>query len=114
MNLRYKRRALKDIEAIHDYIAEHDPEAAKRVVLRIQHSISRLARLPFSGRRGVVERTRIVVVPGCPMWRSTASVMTMLMSSQCSTRRGGDGAEQGGGLAEGVTRRLACGKELTD
>jgi addiction module RelE/StbE family toxin len=66
MIIRYKRRALRDIERIHDYIAEHDALAARSVVRRIEHSISRLAFLPLSGRPGVVAGTRIVVVPGLP------------------------------------------------
>ena len=66
MILRYKARALKDIEAIHNYIDQFDPEAAKRVVQRIEHSISRLAMWPYSGRSGVVAGTRILVVPGLP------------------------------------------------
>jgi len=40
--IRYKKRALGDIEEIHDYIAQFDPVAAKRVVERIEHSIGRL------------------------------------------------------------------------
>ena len=66
MNLRYKARALRDIEAIHNYIAQHDAEVAKRVVRRIEHSISRLGFWPYSGRTGVVAGTRILVVPGLP------------------------------------------------
>lgn len=66
MILRYKRRALRDIENIHDFISKHDAEAAKRAVRRIEHSISRLCFLPLSGRPGVVAGTRIVVVPGLP------------------------------------------------
>jgi toxin ParE1/3/4 len=66
MNLRYKVRALRDIEAIHDYIERYDALAAKRVVRRIEGSIGRLAFLPLSGRPGVVSGTRILVVPGLP------------------------------------------------
>jgi toxin ParE1/3/4 len=66
MSLRYKARALRDIEAIHNYIAKDDLLAAKRVVARIERSISRLALYPFSGRPGVVVGTRILVVPGLP------------------------------------------------
>ena len=46
MNLRYTVRALRHIEEIHKYIAERDTEAARRVVLRIERSIGRLAFLP--------------------------------------------------------------------
>jgi hypothetical protein len=38
MKLRYKVRALRDIEAIHDYIEQYDALAAKRVVGRIEGS----------------------------------------------------------------------------
>jgi plasmid stabilization system protein ParE len=66
MRLRYKARALRHIEAIHGYIAKHDPAAAARVVRRIEHSMGRLTSLPLSGRPGVVAGTRILVVPGLP------------------------------------------------
>ena len=66
MRLRYKRRALRHIEAIHRYVAERDPAAAARVVRRIEHSIARLVAFPLSGRLGVVAGTRILVVPGLP------------------------------------------------
>ena len=66
MSVRYKKRALDDIEQIHRYIAEFDPVAAKRVVQRIEHSIGRLNTLPLSGRPGVVPGTRLLAVPGVP------------------------------------------------
>jgi toxin ParE1/3/4 len=66
MRIRYKARALRHIEAIHDYITKDDPVAAARVVRRIEYSIGRLVTLPFSGRPGVVAGTRILVVPGLP------------------------------------------------
>jgi toxin ParE1/3/4 len=66
MKLRYKARALKQIEGIHDYIAKRDAAAAARVIRRIEHSISRLPIVPLSGRPGVVAGTRILVVPGLP------------------------------------------------
>jgi toxin ParE1/3/4 len=66
MIVRYKKRALDDIEQIHRYIAEFDPAAAKRVIQRIEHSIGRLNILPRSGRPGVVAGTRLLAVPGVP------------------------------------------------
>jgi plasmid stabilization system protein ParE len=39
MILRYKRRALRDLEGIHDYISQFDAAAAKRVIAHIQHSV---------------------------------------------------------------------------
>jgi addiction module RelE/StbE family toxin len=66
MKIRYKARALRDIERIHDYIAEYDAAAAKRVVRRIETVVSRLSIIPSSGRSGIVAGTRIVVIPGLP------------------------------------------------
>jgi toxin ParE1/3/4 len=66
MIVRYKKRALRDVERIHDDIAQFDPSAAKRVIRRIEHSVSRLNVLPLSSRHGVVLGTRLLVVPGLP------------------------------------------------
>jgi plasmid stabilization system protein ParE len=76
MNLRYTVRALRHIEEIHKYIAERDTEAARRVVLRIERSIGRLASLPLSGRPGVVAGTRILVGRVFHTWRSIAFVVS--------------------------------------
>ena len=66
MNVRYKKRALNDIQRIHEYISEFDPAAAKRVIKRIEYSINRLRILPLSGRLGQAVGTRLLVVPGIP------------------------------------------------
>jgi plasmid stabilization system protein ParE len=66
MKLRYKKRALADIEAIHKYITDYDRQAANGVVRRIERSIERLLVLPLSGRLGPVPGTRLLVVPGLP------------------------------------------------
>lgn len=66
MNIRFKRRALADLEAIHEYIAPHDPVAAKRVVVRIASAIQRLRDFPLSGRVGPVRGIRLLVISGLP------------------------------------------------
>jgi toxin ParE1/3/4 len=66
MILRYKARALADLEAIYNYIERDNPIAAKAVVARIRRSIGRLEIIPLSGRPGVVPGTRILAVPGLP------------------------------------------------
>jgi addiction module RelE/StbE family toxin len=65
MKLRFKARALRDLEEIHRYISQFDSVAAKAVVRRIEHSIGRLSILPTSGRPSV-KGTRLLVVPGLP------------------------------------------------
>jgi toxin ParE1/3/4 len=66
MTIRYDRRALKDVQGIHDYISREDPAAATRVVSRIEQAIQRLAVLPLSARPGQVPGTRVLAVPGLP------------------------------------------------
>jgi toxin ParE1/3/4 len=66
MIIRWDARALRDLEAIHEYIAHDDPAAAKRVVQRIEDSIGRLLIIPMSGRPGVAKGTRLLAVPGVP------------------------------------------------
>jgi plasmid stabilization system protein ParE len=65
MKLRYKVRALRDLEGIHGYISQFDPVAAGAVVSRIERSINRLLILPMSERPSV-KGTRLLVVPGFP------------------------------------------------
>jgi toxin ParE1/3/4 len=66
MRIRYDPRALSDLQDIFDYIAADDSRAAARVVTRIEHAISRLAILPYSGRPGRKPGIRILTVPSLP------------------------------------------------
>ncbi|NVO13713.1 MAG: type II toxin-antitoxin system RelE/ParE family toxin [Rhodoplanes sp.] len=66
MKLRYRTVALADLAEIRDYIAQDDPEAARKVIRRIDTAVDRLRRMPWSGRPGEVPGTRILVVPGLP------------------------------------------------
>lgn len=65
MKIRYKARALRDLEGIHGYISQFDPAAASALVGRIERSINRLLTLPMSGRPSV-KGTRLLVVPEVP------------------------------------------------
>lgn len=66
MTVRYKARALRHIQTIHDHIARDDPTAAARVVSRIERAIQRLGVFPLSARLGRVPGTRVLAVPGLP------------------------------------------------
>jgi toxin ParE1/3/4 len=65
MKLVYARSALRDLESIHSYIARGDPEAARRVIARIERCTGRLEQLPYSGRPGP-RGIRLLSVPGLP------------------------------------------------
>jgi plasmid stabilization system protein ParE len=67
MNPRYKARALRHIEAIHDYIAQDDPAAAVRVLRRIEYSVARLAILPSRVVQASLRELESSSFPVCPI-----------------------------------------------
>ena len=58
--------ALRELEAIGDYIAQANPAAAARTVTRILERVDDLVEHPESGRAGRVAETRELVVTGTP------------------------------------------------
>lgn len=66
LTLRFTHEARQHIEAIHDYIAERNPLAAARVVVRIAAAVGQLRDFPQMGRAGVVAGTREWVVQRLP------------------------------------------------
>ncbi|MGO9061921.1 MAG: type II toxin-antitoxin system RelE/ParE family toxin [Candidatus Binataceae bacterium] len=66
MQVRWLKRALKNLDEEAQYIARDDPEAAAQIVERIATSVDRLATHPASGRPGRVAGTRELMVNGTP------------------------------------------------
>jgi toxin ParE1/3/4 len=66
VKLRWSRRAIRRLASIHDYIAKDSPAAASRVAAVIVQSALRLQKFPHVGRRGRIEGTRELVIPGLP------------------------------------------------
>jgi toxin ParE1/3/4 len=66
MRVRYRRRALSDIEGIHQYIADRNPRAAIDVVARIRTAAERLGSWPRLGHGGRVLGTHEWAVVGLP------------------------------------------------
>ena len=66
MRVRYRRRALSDIEGIHRYIDERNPRAATEVVARIRVAADRLGWWPRIGHGGRVPGTCEWTVVGLP------------------------------------------------
>jgi plasmid stabilization system protein ParE len=52
MKIVYGKSALKDLEAVRTYIARDNPDAARRVIERIEQAARRLENFPYSGRPG--------------------------------------------------------------
>jgi toxin ParE1/3/4 len=65
MKIVYLRNALRDLEAIRNYIAKFDVNAANHVVARIQQATTRLENFPYSGRSGPAG-VRLLSVTGLP------------------------------------------------
>ena len=66
VKVRYSRRARRQLDNIHSYIHERNPEAATRVVARIRRSVNLLLDFPKLGPHGLVAETRELVVVGLP------------------------------------------------
>jgi addiction module RelE/StbE family toxin len=66
MNVVWLATAERDLDALTDYIAVDNPQAALRIFNTIRHSVERLAVHPHLGRAGRVERTRELVIPNLP------------------------------------------------
>lgn len=61
--VRFSRRALADLAAIHAWLAERNPAAAGRVIAAIEHSVGFLADQPALGRPDGAGLGRILIVP---------------------------------------------------
>lgn len=66
MRVRWLRKALANLEAEADYIAQDNPAAANRIVQSVFHAVSLLRKNPALGRSGRVAGTRELVVSGTP------------------------------------------------
>lgn len=67
MRIRWTTHYVRELQAIADYIAQHNSRAANRVVNEIHSKTERLiSENPFIGRRGEIEGTRELVIPGTP------------------------------------------------
>jgi toxin ParE1/3/4 len=66
MKVRYRARALRDIETIFEYLKEQNPRAATEVVARIRTAADGLGEWPFMGHSGRAAGTYEWVVVGSP------------------------------------------------
>ena len=66
MRVKWLRKASVNLETEGAYIAQDDPAAAGRIVLRILETVELLKKNPALGRAGRVEGTRELIVSGTP------------------------------------------------
>jgi toxin ParE1/3/4 len=88
MQVRWLRKALRNLEQAHAYIAKDDPEAAIRTVLKIQVAVDQLAQFPLMGRVGRVEGTRELAIVNTPYFvtyglkENTVEILRILHTSR--------------------------------
>jgi toxin ParE1/3/4 len=66
VKLHYSSRARSDIDHIHEYIAEHNKNAARAVVRQIRSTSELLARYPGLGRQTDIPGVRVFPVARYP------------------------------------------------
>jgi toxin ParE1/3/4 len=66
MQLAWTRQAIREREAIVDYIALANEMAALNLDIRIEKALERLMVFPDSGRKGRISQTRELVISGTP------------------------------------------------
>jgi toxin ParE1/3/4 len=66
MRILWSRRAIANLTALRDYIAEDSPASAAMVAQRVLTTIEMLAKQPQIGRPGRIAGTRELIVPGTP------------------------------------------------
>lgn len=66
MHVRFSPTAESDLDGIHNYIAEHNPAAALRIIDTLILAADQLGAFPFLGRPGRIDGTRELTVPRTP------------------------------------------------
>lgn len=63
MDIKWLRKALKNLDNEAEYIARENPEAAQQMVQRIHEAVKQLAYHPARGRPGRIAGIRELVIP---------------------------------------------------
>jgi toxin ParE1/3/4 len=66
MNIRWARGATRPLTEAHAYIAADNPDAADRLVSKVEDAVEQLSAYPRSGREGRVKDTRELAVLDSP------------------------------------------------
>jgi toxin ParE1/3/4 len=68
MQIKWLRKALKNLDDEAEYIAQEDPQAARLVVHRVVQAVSLLSDNPALGHPGRVPGTHELVIPKDPLY----------------------------------------------
>jgi addiction module RelE/StbE family toxin len=79
MIIRWTPAALRDLESLHEYVAEDNLPAAAATVERILSGIEALSRHPDMGRKGRIPDTReLIISPYIVVYRTKAAALDLL------------------------------------
>ena len=79
MVVRWTATALRDLDALHNYIAADNPAAASRTVEAMLSGIAKLERHPEMGRKGRIGGTReLVMAPYVVVYRARRRVVELV------------------------------------
>jgi len=87
MEIRWSPEAAEDLEHIVNYISPDNPQAARRVAVRIYDSCTNLASFPERGRSGRIAGTRELVLAPLPyivVYRVKADIVEIRPHLPCS------------------------------
>ena len=93
MEIIWRRRALNHLDAIREFIAEDNPDAANHVCDAIRAAVDPLANYPNLGRAGRVDGTRELVVVDLPyiivyrLRENTIRILAVIHTSRQWPRR---------------------------
>ncbi len=67
LSLKWTKTAARHLQAVSDYLVNQDrPETARNIILKILNGIEQIRSFPESGRKGRVDGTFELVIPGTP------------------------------------------------
>lgn len=66
MSIRWHEDAIRDLVALREYIAQDNPQAARRIASKIVERVRLLETHPMLGAAGRINTTRELVVTGTP------------------------------------------------
>ena len=92
MSLRWEARALTELRMMYGFLSRDDPAAAKRMVNWLEEATGRLLIIPKSSRPDMMDRVRILAVPGAPyvvVYRVSRDVVDILGMVYTTRRRCG-------------------------
>ncbi|MFM5887519.1 MAG: type II toxin-antitoxin system RelE/ParE family toxin [Dolichospermum sp.] len=66
MQVKWLRRALRNLEQARNYVFQENPTAAQELIIKIQNAANQLQNYPFMGKNGRVEGTRELIISNSP------------------------------------------------